>query len=104
MSADPGHLLKPPALSTTDIASTGAKVVASVGLSAVTGLPIAPAVAWLYDLVVPSRFKRRTRAFQEDVAKAIAELNERFGKLPEDLERGGAASSFYPSWSLATRP
>lgn len=50
-------------------------------------LPFAPVVMEFWNLVVPSGFNRRTREFQEEVAKTIKELVDRFGKLPEELEK-----------------
>jgi hypothetical protein len=76
-------LPKPKAL---DRLSAAGKVGAAVALTA-AHLPLAPVVMEFWNLVVPSGFNRRTREFQEEVAKTIKELVNRFGKLPEELEK-----------------
>lgn len=58
-------------------------------ISAATNLvvPVGSVGAELYKIVIQSGFDRRVGEWREEVAAAIIELRDKFGQLPEDLEK-----------------
>jgi hypothetical protein len=82
-----GHPLAPPKPVTLDRAHAAAGGVLSAAVSLAAQAPIGSIAAELYKIVVQSGFERRTGEWREVVALAIMELQERFGRLPEDLEK-----------------